>query len=90
MHSELCEFSRVIVFFVRFKSAASVFCEEPPEAARHGWFAPERWGAELIPLAIRMLRGKPVPQVNFVKYQLLTTKNVDLFYPLDTPRGERV
>ena len=52
-------------------------------------FAPERWGAELIPLAIRMLQRKQVPEVNFIKYQLLTAKNVDLFYPLDTPRGER-
>jgi ribose transport system substrate-binding protein len=47
-------------------------------------YFPERYGDELIPLALSMLERKPVPPATFVKHQLLTPKNVDLVYPLDT------
>jgi ribose transport system substrate-binding protein len=47
-------------------------------------YFPERYGEELIPLALNLLRKKPVPTALFVKHQLLTPRNVDLVYPLDT------
>lgn len=46
-------------------------------------YFPERYGEELIPLAMNILRQKPTPATNFVKHQLLTPRNVDLVYPLD-------
>ena len=46
-------------------------------------YFPERYGEELIPLALNILRKKPVPSTIFVKHQLLTPRNVDLIYPLD-------
>ncbi len=47
-------------------------------------YFPERYGEELIPLALNILRKKPVPTAVFTKHQLLTPRNVDLAYPLDT------
>lgn len=46
-------------------------------------FFPERYGDELIPLALGILEKKSVPPATFVKHQLLTPKNVRLVYPLD-------
>lgn len=46
-------------------------------------YFPERYGEELIPLALNILRKRPVPTALFVKHQLLTPRNVDLIYPLD-------
>jgi ribose transport system substrate-binding protein len=46
-------------------------------------YFPERYGEELIPLALNILRQKPTPATIFVKHQLLTPRNVDLVYPLD-------
>jgi ribose transport system substrate-binding protein len=46
-------------------------------------YFPERYGDELIPLAINILQKNPVPATVFVKHQLLTPRNVDLVYPLD-------
>ncbi len=46
-------------------------------------YFPERYGEELVPLALNILRRKPVPTAVFVKHQLLTPRNVDLVYPLD-------
>jgi ribose transport system substrate-binding protein len=46
-------------------------------------YFPERYGDELIPLALNLLEHKPVPPATFVKHQLLTPKNVNLIYPLD-------
>jgi ribose transport system substrate-binding protein len=50
-------------------------------------YFPERYGDELIPLALSILEHKPVPPATFVKHQLLTPKNVDLVYPLDLRAG---
>lgn len=44
---------------------------------------PERYGEELIPLALNILEQKPVPPSNFVKHEMVTPKNVNLLYPLD-------
>ena len=48
-------------------------------------YFPERYGDELMPLALNLLEHKPVPPATFVKHQLLTPKNVNLIYPLDLP-----
>jgi ribose transport system substrate-binding protein len=46
-------------------------------------YFPERYGDEIIPLALSMLQKKSVPSTVFVKHQLITPRNVDLIYPLD-------
>jgi ribose transport system substrate-binding protein len=46
-------------------------------------YFPERYGDELISLALGMLQKKSVPSTVFVKHQLITPRNVDLIYPLD-------
>lgn len=47
-------------------------------------YFPERYGEELIPLALAILQKKPVPPAVFVKHQLITPKNVGLIYPIQT------
>ena len=51
-----------------------------------GWVAyfPERYGDELLPLALNILQQKPAPAAIFVKRQLLTPRN------LGSPRDEAV
>ena len=46
-------------------------------------YFPERYGDEIIPLALGILQKKSVPSTVFVKHQLITPRNVDLIYPLD-------
>jgi ribose transport system substrate-binding protein len=46
-------------------------------------YFPERYGDELIPLAMDILRKKLTPSAVFVKHQLITPQNVRLVYPLD-------
>jgi ribose transport system substrate-binding protein len=46
-------------------------------------YFPERYGDELIPLALSILQKKALPSTVFVKHQLITPYNVDLVYPLD-------
>jgi ribose transport system substrate-binding protein len=46
-------------------------------------YFPERYGDELITLALGMLRKKSAPATVFVKHRLITPRNVDLLYPLD-------
>lgn len=47
-------------------------------------YFPERYGEELIPLALAILQKKPMPSSVFVKHQLVTPRNVGLIYPLQT------
>jgi ribose transport system substrate-binding protein len=47
-------------------------------------YFPERYGEELIPLALAILQKKPVPASVFVEHQLITPKNVGLIYPPQT------
>jgi len=44
-------------------------------------YFPERYGQELIPLAIGMAGGKPAPPAVFTKHKLVTAKNIDEVYP---------
>jgi ribose transport system substrate-binding protein len=53
-------------------------------------YFPERYGDELIPLALSILEKKPAPTTVFVKHQLITPRNVDLVYPLDKQADVRV
>jgi ribose transport system substrate-binding protein len=46
-------------------------------------YFPEKYGAELVQLAIHLLEQRPVPPAVFVKHQLITPENVDHFYPND-------
>src|SRR2546426_2745964 len=47
-------------------------------------YFPERYGEELMPLALAILQKKPVPSSVFVKHELITPKNVGLIYPMQT------
>ncbi|MBS1812437.1 MAG: substrate-binding domain-containing protein [Acidobacteria bacterium] len=47
-------------------------------------YFPERYGEELIPMALSILQKKPVPASVFVKHQLITPKNISLIYPAQT------
>ncbi len=44
-------------------------------------YFPERYGLELIPLAIGLAAGKTAPPAVFTKHRLVTPKNVDEVYP---------
>jgi len=46
-------------------------------------YFPERYGDGIIPLALGILQKRPMPPAVFVKHQLITSKNVNLIYPLD-------
>jgi ribose transport system substrate-binding protein len=47
-------------------------------------YFPERYGEELMPLAVSLLQKKSVPSTVFVKHELITPKNVGLIYPVQT------
>ena len=47
-------------------------------------YFPERYGEELMPLALAILQKNPVPASVFVKHELITPKNVGLVYPPQT------
>jgi len=46
-------------------------------------YFPERYGEAVLSLALDKLRGKTVPSATFVKHQMITSENVDSFYPND-------
>lgn len=47
-----------------------------------GYF-PERYGKELVRVAIDLLSRRPVPPAVFIKHHLITPETVDHFYPND-------
>jgi ribose transport system substrate-binding protein len=47
-------------------------------------YFPERYGEELVPLALAILHKKQMPSAVFVKHQLITPKNIGLVYPIQT------
>jgi ribose transport system substrate-binding protein len=47
-------------------------------------FFPERYGDDLIQLAMDILQKRNVPPAVFAKHELLTRENVDSFYPGDS------
>lgn len=46
-------------------------------------FFPERYGDQLIPLALSVLQKKSPPTAVFIEHQLITPRNVRAIYPLD-------
>jgi ribose transport system substrate-binding protein len=48
-----------------------------------GYF-PERYGADLIALALDILARRPTPPAKFVRHQVITGANVDHLYPNDS------
>jgi ribose transport system substrate-binding protein len=45
-----------------------------------GYF-PERYGEGIIPLALNLLSGRPVPPATFVRHEMITPFNLRSFYP---------
>jgi ribose transport system substrate-binding protein len=45
-------------------------------------FFPDRYGEFLIPLALDILEGKPVPSIVRVPHQVITAENIDKWYPV--------
>lgn len=46
-------------------------------------YFPERYGAQLIQLALNILEQRQTPPPIFVNHQLITPQNVDSIYPND-------
>jgi ribose transport system substrate-binding protein len=46
-------------------------------------FFPERYGDAVISLAMDKVQGKEIPPASFIKHQLITSENVNSFYPHD-------
>ena len=46
-------------------------------------YFPERYGEAVLSLALDKLQGKAIPSATFVKHQMITSENVDSFYPND-------
>jgi ribose transport system substrate-binding protein len=46
-------------------------------------YFPERYGEDLVRVAIDVLNRRPVPPAVFVKHQLITPENVNHYYPND-------
>jgi ribose transport system substrate-binding protein len=46
-------------------------------------YFPERYGEELLTLALDILARRPTPPAKFVRHQVITPANVDHFYPND-------
>jgi len=46
-------------------------------------YFPERYGEELIGLALDILARRPTPPAKFVKHQIITPANLDHYYPND-------
>jgi ABC-type sugar transport system substrate-binding protein len=41
----------------------------------------DRYGSEILPLALKMLNGEPVPPRSYTGHVLITAKNVFRIYP---------
>ena len=46
-------------------------------------YFPEKYGAEIVSVALDILNRRPVPPAVFVKHQLVTPENVNHIYPND-------
>jgi ribose transport system substrate-binding protein len=44
-------------------------------------YMPEKYGDRLIELALKILRGEPVPPAVYTDHTFITAENIDLFYP---------
>jgi ribose transport system substrate-binding protein len=59
---------------------------QTPLVASVGYF-PERYGAGLVRLALDILSHRPVPPAVFMRHQIITSENVDHYYPNDSLLG---
>lgn len=50
-------------------------------------FFPERYGADLIRLAVDILQGKPAPPAVYAQHRLITAQNVEQYYPAAIARS---
>jgi ribose transport system substrate-binding protein len=46
-------------------------------------YFPERYGEELVALALDILEQRPTPPAKFVRHQVITAQNIDHYYPND-------
>jgi ribose transport system substrate-binding protein len=46
-------------------------------------YFPEKYGSEIVNVALDILHRRPVPPAVFVKHQLVTPENVNHIYPND-------
>jgi ribose transport system substrate-binding protein len=46
-------------------------------------YAPEKYGEQLLALALKILRGEAVPPASFVQHTVITKENIDEHYPLE-------
>ena len=44
-------------------------------------YMPERYGAQLIKLALKILEGEPVPPAVYTDHVFIDVENIDLYYP---------
>lgn len=44
-------------------------------------FMPEQYGEALIEMALKILRGDPVPPADYIDHVFINADNIDLFYP---------
>ena len=51
-----------------------------------GYF-PERYGEGVIPLALDLLAGRPVPPATFIRHEMVTPSNLRAFYPTNSEQG---
>jgi ribose transport system substrate-binding protein len=49
-------------------------------------YEPERYGEQLIPLALSILRREPVPPAVYVNHYFITAQNLSEFYPAPLPQ----
>jgi ribose transport system substrate-binding protein len=47
-------------------------------------YFPERYGKQLLPLALAILNGTPTPPAVYVRHVLVTQRNVGRMYPHET------
>jgi ribose transport system substrate-binding protein len=51
-----------------------------------GYF-PERYGEGVIPLALDLLAGRPVPPATFIRHEMINSSNLRSFYPGNSERS---
>ncbi len=47
-------------------------------------FMPEKYGEQLVEMALRILKGKPVPPATYINHTFIDIENIDEFYPQET------
>jgi ribose transport system substrate-binding protein len=46
-------------------------------------YTPEKYGEQLLALALKILRGEAVPPASFIQHTFITKDNIDTYYPLE-------